>query len=112
MDIFNKKRVEELEKDLKKVRERLKEVEQENTELRELLDKAGRNIDTILKVKQSTPDDCIPGPYCKACEFSKEYYFYHGSYLAKYDRVHRGWVCNKANVCKNFTQKEVSNETQ
>lgn len=108
MDIFNKKRVEALEKELK----RLKKVEQENTELLGLLDEAGRNIENALKVQQSIPDDCIPGPYCRACEFSKEYYFRHRAFLANYDRVYSGWICNKANVCKSFTQKEVSNETQ
>lgn len=104
MDIFNKKRVEELENELK----RLKNVERDLDQYKELLAEAERDLANCLNVKSQLPEDCTPGDYCKACEFSKEYYYRHYSYRT-HDAIFKGHLCNKANVCKNFTQKEVPN---
>ena len=107
MDIFNKKRVEELERELKK----LKTVEDENNRLRSQLDKAIMDFKFATTLKQEMPDDCTPGTYCKACEFGKEcfhnYHVYTGGYSASYNSSVSFYICTKGETCTNFIQKEV-----
>jgi hypothetical protein len=101
MDIFNLKRVEELERELTSEKRK-------NEELQLQLDYAESSLKNVLEIKETIPDGCFPGEYCRACEFSKDYYY--DSYIYLY-LVHntsiRGTLCNKANVCPNFTQKEI-----
>lgn len=109
MDIFNRKRVEELTLEL----ERLRDVERERDEYKRLLATAEADLQKVLQLKQQIPEDCVPGAYCEACEFNRAYWYHYYSYLGgpydSHDRVIRGNICNKANVCKNFIQKEINN---
>lgn len=91
MDIFNRKKVQELESALSQYKHELANAEHE--------------IKQLLEMKNSIPDRCDPGEYCKICEFGKvwEYrshiYGYHNSNFI-------GYICNKGNVCPCFMQKK------
>ena len=106
-DIFNRKRVEELERELKGI-------ENENERLRRGLSNAESHISQLLTLRDNVPEDCNPGSYCAACEFGRLYtaYIYVGGYMS--DRCHDyrrdGYICDKANSCKNFIQKEIKND--
>lgn len=106
MDIFNRKRVEELECELK----RLKAIEVERNSYRDCLIQAENDLKKILKEKETLPNDCVPGPYCKACEFVKKYDFdyfvYGGLYSHNHHSIISGYYCGKGGVCNNFIQKE------
>ena len=103
MDIFNRKRIEELEY-------RLKGIEDENDRLRTALDNAEDHINLLLKLKSDIPEDCKPGEYCKVCAFAKEYGYRNRVAGFKVDRscdyYSSGYICRKAVGCKNFIQKE------
>lgn len=107
MDIFNKKKVEELEEKLRV----LEGVRSENERLRKELDNATEDLQELLTLKDNIPADCTPGTYCSVCEFGKAYvyHYYTGgrSIYTSYDHLVRGYICNKANSCKNFIQKEI-----
>lgn len=61
-------------------------------------------FDSMQKAMDSTPSDCKPGAYCRACQFAKVY--------TMYDRGLRNlrsvYLCNKAGSCQHFIQKEVN----
>lgn len=107
MNIFNLKRIEELESDLKGL-------EAENQRLRSALSRAESNISHLLTLRDNIPEDCTPGSYCAACEFSRVYHV--GIYASGYksDRCHDyrnlGFICTKGESCKNFIQKEIKND--
>ena len=100
--MFNRKqkRIEELEKELAaKVRN--------INELNELIDARDReihelyqSIDSITALKDKTPEDCVPGSYCKSCEFAKVYHQRNTFHTKTY------YVCSKGNSCSQFIQKE------
>lgn len=100
--MFNRKRIEKLEKDLKGVND-------ENDRLRRELNMAAYNMQELLQIKQTTTEDCIPGVYCEACQFGKFYHVRHyvsGYTVGRcYDHEVSGYICDKANSCKNFVQK-------
>ena len=97
MDIFNKKRVEELER-------QLEEVNTELAELRMWKSIQIQKFEKMSELKEEIPESCTRGPWCKACEFSKVYHYTDSWYSNAYEVV----FCNKANVCKEFTPKETS----
>jgi hypothetical protein len=108
MDIFNHKKVEELEMKLAKAQREADDLRVRNFHLQTDLDSANQTLDEILHVKDSIPEDCVPGSYCAACEFSKKYYFD----IKRYSSVanfKEGYLCNKGKSCKNFVQKEIKN---
>ena len=93
MDIFNLKKVRELEYELERV-------QRERDQFMRDLDFNTHLLEELLEVKAALPTDCVPGPYCKACEFSKAYgYSYYGNWTI-------GHFCGKSQSCKNFIQKE------
>lgn len=98
MDIFNIKKVEELERELEKAKRRI-------DGYRHDLSVAEDHIKHLTKIKESIPERCTPGDYCRACEFGKEY-FYH-SYNYGYETTITAYLCNKGNSCPNFVQKKV-----
>jgi hypothetical protein len=100
MDIFNHKKVEELEMRLAKAQREADDLRTRNIHLQIDLDSANQTLEEILRVKDSIPEDCVPGSYCAACEFSKKYYF--GA------NFKTGYLCNKGKSCKNFVQKEIN----
>jgi hypothetical protein len=104
MGIFNLKRVEELERELRGFK-------RENEDLRRSLQHAEGHIRALVEIKDNIPEDCTPGSYCAGCNFVQEYY-YHNYVSGRlpspcYSSHIDGFVCGKANVCKNFIQKEI-----
>lgn len=103
MDIFNRKRVRELEY-------KLKGIEDENGRLRTVLNDAEDRISLLLNLKSKIPEDCKPGEYCKVCAFAKEYRYRNHVVGFKVDRSYdyysSGYICRKAVECKNFIQKK------
>lgn len=96
MDIFNRRRVEELEKENAILKRRLDEYMSRAT-------KAENALDELSELKNERPEDCTPGSYCEACEFVKTFYYLSSwtgnSYIAHY--------CGKGKSCTNFIQKKV-----
>ena len=90
MNVF--KRVKELEEEVG----RLRGIERELEGYKKQLIRAEEDLRDILTLKDNIPEDCKPGPYCKSCSFVKKYYY---GYIT-------GYMCNKANICKNFVQEE------
>lgn len=115
MDIFNRKRVEELEMEREELLKDVESLKSENSDLRVCLDKAISDLKHILSAKQDIPEDCTPGPWCKECAFGKSwasgYYvtsrYYHRHYHTGYDSICSGYLCGKGKSCKNFIQKKV-----
>lgn len=98
--MFKSKKLKELEeelyiknRELKKLADLIKERDREN---HKLLDQ----IQEITTLKDKKPEDCIPGSYCKACEFAKEYIYRRGLYENVFH------VCNKGGSCSEFVQKQ------
>ena len=106
MDIFNRKKVKMLEEQIHD----LKMIELENDRLRRALDEVCAELRETVKLVDEMPDDCVPGPYCTACGFGKQYSTSVYVPGAKLNRCYRdevvGIMCIKANACKNFIQKE------
>lgn len=104
MDIFNRKRVSELEKDLR-------DIESENDRLRRALEDAESTISHLLRLRDSMPEDCVPGTYCQACEFAKKYVYHNYVSGYRFDRCYEtiltGCVCAKGEICNNFIQKKI-----
>lgn len=96
MDIFNRNRVEELERKIEKLKCKLSEAESR-------ADSAEKAFNRFSELRNAVPDDCITGDYCKACEFVKEF-CYHGYWKGP---ILTGYYCGKGMSCKNFIQKKV-----
>ena len=103
MDIFNKKRIKDLETEVK----RLRDVESEKNELKHMLNNVERELKTVLKLKEYIPEDCIPGIYCEACEFAKRYRYENWGFFNNRATLFSGTICGKAESCKNFVQREI-----
>lgn len=98
MDIFNRRRVEELEKELANA-------ERKNKNLRTQLEYAEDELRGVLELKTSIPEGCTPGEYCRACEFAKDYYY--DSYVyGVHHTIIQGTLCGKGQACTNFIQKK------
>ena len=105
MDIFNRKKIEKLERELRVIKI-------ENEDLRSSLYTAETHLQVLLEIKNSTPEDCTPGPYCKGCDFVKEYHYHNHAYGSYKSSVHYktridGYICGRGNLCKNFVQRKV-----
>lgn len=102
MDLFNRKRVAELEKKLRDSELQNSIYSTKVAELRAALEEASELEETI-------PEDCVKGPWCKACEFAKviEYDESYGTYPYKFNTTKTMYVCGKGASCKNFVQKNV-----
>ena len=100
MDIFNKKRIADLEKKLHETeRERDKYISK-SAELASKLEEIGELAETI-------PEGCQKGPWCKACEFSRTFQYteYYGPFGGH--SLETIYACSKGKSCKNFVQKEI-----
>lgn len=110
MDLFNVKRVEELERELAKTKRELEYTKEENNSLKFNLNRMENDFNAAINAKANIPKDCVPGEYCQACEFVKEYYKYYSSYnyatKLRHSNEVTGYICDRANVCKNFIQKK------
>lgn len=93
MDLFNKKRVAELEK-------KNEQLKNDICELRSERDHLKLKLSTAVTLHESTPEDCKRGKWCEACEFAKEFHYSSGW-------VNRtGYFCGKGESCNNFIQKK------
>lgn len=103
MGIFNMAWIDELKKENE-------ELKKKNEELQRLLTKVESDLGALIKTIESKPSDCIPGEYCKACEFGKNHYYWYHGYRNNHDAVFTGYICEKGESCRHFTQKEVKND--
>lgn len=106
MDIFNLKKVEELEQQVKKLEQKLTQANAKNLELQMELSNANSTIDQMSAYVDSTPKDCVRGEWCAACEFGKSFYYNLYYQFDSYQTINRT-VCGKGKSCHNFVQKEV-----
>lgn len=98
MDIFNKKRVAELEMELADVKRARDKYITKSANLK-------AKLDEIASLNESIPEDCEKGPWCKACEFVRTFHYneYYGCGNYETNIV---YVCGKGKSCKSFVQKE------
>ena len=95
--MFGRKRIAELEEELRKKNIRIAELESDIRHNEMVLDRMNEAINAM-------PSDCIPSPHCKACEFVKEYYTYDYSPILATPITIR-YACGKSECCPNFVQK-------
>lgn len=102
MDIFNRKRVKELEK-------RLFDAERARDRYREDFDIISKKFEAIRQLEESTPSDCVRGPWCRACEFVRSFHYReypsHG-----YSSLVTAYICSKGDSCKHFTLRKDEEE--
>lgn len=60
-------------------------------------------IEDMQKTIESTPEDCVPGEYCRACSFAKMYAVRNTCLELEYV-----YFCGKAGSCRNFVQGDVN----
>lgn len=101
MDIFNRKKVAELEKEVQDLNRLLELVKKERDDAQKRVDYLNETLKDVCVVRDDIPADCKPGEYCRACEFVKTYRFSNMYWVAT------GYTCGKGQSCKNFVQKEV-----
>lgn len=101
MDIFNKKALEELISENRRL-------ESEKNKLISELATLKTRLEAIVEIKESEPPDCKRGPWCKACEFVKIYHY--GEYIPGngYTTYNNAYMCGKGDSCKHFVQKEIN----
>lgn len=107
MDIFNRKRVEGLEAEVRKLTRRRNELERNLMDARDRADLAEKRLAAMNEVIETVPEDCKPGKYCEGCMFAKQYII---RYWPRTSRYEFGLYCGKSESCKNFIQKGVKNE--
>lgn len=98
MDIFNRKKVEELER-------KLFDIELENKSLIEHNAHLATTIETITEYVDATPTDCVRGEWCSACEFGKKF-LYKEIYGAGHYQWTTKYICGKGKSCPTFIPKE------
>lgn len=98
MDIFNRKRVAELEA-------KLRDTERERDKYISKVAELAVKLDVISKLEDSKPEDCTKGPWCKACEFAKTIH-YNPSGINHWTNQDAYYGCSKGESCKHFVQKE------
>lgn len=109
--MFGKKR-KEYEEEIRKLEFVIHDLKQEISDLKEEVtcfkastESLEKDLDNITKMKDSTPEDCKRGEWCKACEFSRIYFsrVYHGGAVW---RSCPTYMCGKGESCKNFVQRK------
>lgn len=99
MDIFNRKRIKELE-------EKLYDTELERDKYIGKAAELDAKLREIGRLEESVPTDCVKGPWCEACEFVRTFhyrkYYGHSNYS-----TNCMYVCGKGESCKNFVQRKV-----
>ena len=100
MDIFGKKRIAELERELADVKyERDKYIQK----VADTTDK----FEEMAKLQDSEPEGCVRGSWCKACEFARTFH-YTEYYGMGHSYTHTAYMCSKGKSCDHFVQKEIS----
>lgn len=102
MNIFNKKALEKLEAENKKL-------EKDKTKLIEELAELHTKLEVFEDLKETEPADCKRGPWCRACEFVKTFYCRRYMPGIGYVGDEVVYMCGKGESCKHFAQKETNN---
>ena len=104
MDIFNKKRIAELEK-------KLRDTEVERDAYIYKASELEMKLEEVSKLEETIPEGCEKGPWCKACEFLRAFRYTSGLSSSGYPRNTKIiYTCAKGESCKNFVQKENKDE--
>lgn len=98
MDIFNHKKVKELE-------QKILVIELENKRLINHNAHLVTTIENITEYVDSTPTDCVRGDWCSACEFGTQF-LYKEIYGVGNCSYETKYVCGKGKSCPNFIHKE------
>ena len=98
MDIFNKKKVADLEVKLAMLEDKYRRQSWDLDEYKEKLKQMSELAETV-------PTDCVRGPWCQACEFVKTFHYNESYGLGGYSTI-TAYVCGKGESCKHFIQKE------
>lgn len=88
-----KNRILELERELK---DRDTQINKMDSCLKDYI-RAFEDMQTML---DNTPNDCVRGEWCKACEFVKKY-----DIPSLYTLGYTSYICGKGESCPNFIQK-------
>ena len=78
----------------------LKGKDNEIRRLKDSLDRVNEDIHTFTELRASMSENCKPGEYCSRCLYSKTFPI-RGYYDCRAELY-----CGKAEICKNFVQKE------
>ena len=99
MDIFNRKKVQQLE-------EKLYDTELERDKYIGKAAELDAKLREIGRLEEMVPADCVKGPWCEACEFVRMFHYskYYGYKCKGLETIH---VCGKGASCKNFVQRKV-----
>lgn len=100
LDIFNRKKVRELEEELVRTRSECNKYRNFSVHLE-------NKLDEISRVSDNTPEDCKRGHWCMACEFGKVYHYLESfDFSTSIKTRNQIYVCGKAESCQHFVQKE------
>lgn len=105
-DIFGRKRIKSMSQELFLKDKEISSLKRENTDLRDCLSDTENALKNIIAVKETVPEDCIPGEYCRSCEFVKPFRYRNYVYNTYKSNI-QGYYCGKGESCKNFIQKEI-----
>lgn len=99
MDIFNHKRIQQLE-------EKLYDTELERDKYIAKATELDAKLREIGRIEEMVPTDCVKGPWCEACEFVRTFHYnnYYGYNCKSLQTI---YVCGKGESCKNFVQRKV-----
>lgn len=100
MDLFNRKRVAKLEE---KLRDSERLVDLYRNKVAELL----AALEETSELEETIPEDCVKGPWCKACEFVKAIHCSEPHSIITFGTMKTMYVCGKGTSCKNFVQQNV-----
>lgn len=103
MDIFNRKRIAELE-------EKLRDSERSRDRYMVKASELAAKLEEVSKLEETVPEGCVKGPWCQACEFAKTIHFneYYGH--SSFDTLVTMYVCSKGVSCRNFVQKGATDD--
>ena len=107
MYIFGKKRIAELEKELAEVKKTLNNVENERDRYVNDVAELTTKFEVMAELQDAEPVGCVRGPWCKACEFAKEFQHIEHYGFCNY-KINTAYMCSKGKSCQYFVQKEVS----
>lgn len=102
LDIFNRKKVAELEK-------KLAASEKNRNDLLCQVASYKKRFEELGEFEESIPEDCVRGPWCEACEFVKTFHVtrYYGF---GHSQIETAYICGKGKSCNNFVQKKYEEE--
>lgn len=103
MDIFNRKRVKELEEEVKKLQREKAKLQWELDGSKHMVNNLRNSLADVIHYNETVPEDCKRGTWCAGCEFSKRLTIWTG-YPMHSENYHK---CLKGESCPNFVQKEV-----